>query len=130
MTTLELVVAVASLITAIAAIVGLYLTRRESKENREGSGERNRHLSDVVKNLEERNGHLSDVVKNLTEIVGIQKREMATLANRLDALVSEQQRRVAIAERQLLDNQQQQKFGLIVAGFKALSWMYDRGWLE
>ena len=116
MTTLELIVGAASLVTAMAAIVGLYLTRKEMRENREGGGERNRHLSDVV--------------RALAEIVGIQGKQVEALAGRLDAIVSEQQRRVAIAERQRLDNEQQQKIGLLIAGFKALSWMYDRGWFE
>lgn len=155
MTTLELVVAVASLITAIAAIVGLYLTRKEMNENREGGGERNKHLAEVVANLAEsvgvqknhadalstrldalvsgsgeRNQQLSAVVLNVAEIVAIQKKQIEALATRLDALVSEQQRRTAIAERQRFSEEQQQKVNLVVAGVRALGWMYDRGWFE
>ena len=154
MTTLELVVAVASLITAIAAIVGLYLTRKEMRETREGGGERNKHLAEVVANLAEsvgvqkkqsdglstrldalvsgsgeRNQQLSAVVMNLAEIVGIQKKQIEALATRLDALVSEQQRRVAIAERQVLQQQQQQSWNMLTGIGKLIGWAWDRGFL-
>jgi len=154
-TTLELVVGAASLLTAIAAIVGLYLTRRGMKETRDGSGERNQHLSDVVTALaesvgvqkkevgtlstrlgalvsgsSEHNKHLSAVVMNLTEIVGIQKKQIEALATRLDALVSEQQRRVAIAERQVLQQQQQQSWNMLTGIGKLIGWAWDRGFLS
>ncbi len=112
----ELVVAVASLITAIAAIVGLYLTREQAKGTREGAAEQNQQLSNAV--------------KNLAEIVVVQRKQLESLGQRLDALVSEQQRRGAIAERQVLQQQEAQNWNLLIAAGKALGWMYDRGWLD
>jgi len=119
----ELVISVASLVTAIAAIVGLYLTRRQWKDSQDGTSKQDLRQA-------ERNRQLSDTVKNLADIVGIQKQQLDLLTSRLDALVSEQQRRSAIAERQRLAQEQQQKVGLLLAGAKALGWMYDRGWLD
>src|SRR2546425_8051280 len=118
----ELVISVASLVTAIAAIVGLYLTRRQWKDSQDGTSKQDLRQA-------ERNRQLSDTVKNLADIVGIQKQQLDLLTSRLDALVSEQQRRSAIAERQRLAQEQQQKVGLLLAGGKELRWDDEPGGL-
>ena len=109
MTTLELIVGAASLVTAIAAIVGLYLTRKE---------------------FIQRTAQLSGGMKSLADIADNQKRQVEILAIRLDALVSEQQRRTAVAERQMLQQQQQQNWNVLVGIGKLFGWALDRGLFE